>query len=116
MAKRTSVPRKEIGAFCRELRRLRIRPERIALFGSWARGEARTGSDIDLIVVSRDFQGKGLRRRLELLGIAAARALVPIQALGYTPGEFEEPEPGGLLENILVGGTPTVPVRIARHE
>jgi predicted nucleotidyltransferase len=92
------------------LRRLRIRPERITLFGSWARGEAHAGSDIDLIVVSRDFQGKGLRRRLELLGIAAARALVPVQALGYTPGEIEEPEPGGLLDSIMRGPTSAVPV------
>ena len=88
MASKTSLPRREIGAFCRELRRLRIRPERITLFGSWAQGVAHAGSDIDLIVVSRDFRGKGLRRRLELLGVAAARALVPIQALGYTPREI----------------------------
>ena len=76
-------------------------------------GVAHAGSDIDLIVVSRDFRGKGLRRRLELLGVAAARALVPIQALGYTPREIEEPEPGGLLHSILRGATPAVPVDIS---
>ncbi len=113
MASKTSLPRREIGAFCSELRRLRIRPERITLFGSWAQGVAHAGSDIDLIVVSRDFRGKGLRRRLELLGVAAARALVPIQALGYTPREIEEPEPGGLLHSILRGATPAVPVDIS---
>lgn len=113
MAEKTSIPRKEIGAFCRELRRLHVRPESITLFGSWARGEAHAGNDIDLLVVSRDFRGKRLRRRLELLGIAAARALVPIQALGYTPGEIDEPEPGGLLDSIIRGGMLAVPVDIA---
>jgi predicted nucleotidyltransferase len=83
------------------LRRLHIRPDQVALFGSWAKGRQRRGSDIDLIVISRDFRRKGLRRRLELLGTAAARALVPVQALGYTPEEVENRDPGGFLDEIL---------------
>jgi predicted nucleotidyltransferase len=82
MATQRSAPRTAIEAFCKELRRLHIRPEGIALFGSWASGRQHNGSDIDLIVISCDFRRKGLRRRLELLGMAAGRALVPIQALG----------------------------------
>lgn len=80
----------------------------MTLFGSWARGAARAGSDIDLLVVSRDFHGKSLRRRLELLGMAAARALVPVQALGITPDEMAHPEAHGLLAIILAGDIPTV--------
>jgi predicted nucleotidyltransferase len=33
---------------------------------------AAEGSDIDLVVISPDFRGKGLRRRLELLGTVRA--------------------------------------------
>lgn len=95
------TPDTAVAAFCKELRRLRIRPRRILLFGSWARQEQHEGSDIDVLVISPDFSGKGLRKRLELLGIAAARALVPVQALGYTPEEFEAREPGGFLDEIL---------------
>ncbi len=42
----------------------------------------REESDIDLIVVLRD-----LRERLEILGIAAAGMLTPIQASRFTPEE-----------------------------
>ena len=101
MAAQRPTPREDIVAFCRELQRLRVRPERVVLFGSWARGRQRRGSDIDLVVISPDFRGRGLRRRLELLGIAAARALVPVQALGYTPREVEKREVGGFLDDIL---------------
>jgi predicted nucleotidyltransferase len=79
------------------------------LYGSWASGRQYHGSDIDLIVISRDFRRKGLRRRLELLGMAAARALVPVQAVGYTPEEIEKREPGGFLDEILTGKVVSVP-------
>lgn len=65
-----------------------IRPERILLFGSQARGTAREGSHIDLIVISEDWKGYNHRQRLELLGVAAARILEPVQAQGFTPGEI----------------------------
>jgi len=71
-----------------ELRKLGIRPERIILYGSHAKGKAGEHSDIDVVVVSRDFAAMNLRERLELLGIAAARIMEPVQALGYTPEEF----------------------------
>lgn len=103
MAAQRPTPDRAVTAFLDELRRLRIRPDRVILFGSWATGRQHLGSDIDLIVISRHFRGKGLRRRLELLGIAAARALVPVQALGYTPEEVEGREPGGFLDGILSG-------------
>lgn len=94
-----------IATYRKELRRLHIRPQRVLLFGSWARGSEREGSDVDLVIISSDFKGKGLQRRLELLGIAAARALVPVQALGYTPEEVAAREPGSFLDDILSGPT-----------
>jgi len=65
-----------------------IRSERILLFGSHALGAAREGSDIDLVVVSPDWSRYGDRERLEMLGVAAARILEPIQAKGVTPDEI----------------------------
>jgi predicted nucleotidyltransferase len=85
-----------------------VRPQQVVLFGSYATRRQRAGSDIDLIVISRDFHGKGLRRRLELLGIAAARALEPVQALGYTPEEVTRREPGGFLDDIMSSPTEVV--------
>ncbi len=64
-----------------------IQCERVLLFGSYAAGQATEGSDIDLIVISQALEAYSPRERLELLGIAAARVLEPIQALGVTPKE-----------------------------
>lgn len=69
-----------------------IHPERFILFGSQARGESAAASDIDLVVISKDFGAKDIRERLELLGVAAARILEPIEALGVTPEEWERGE------------------------
>ncbi len=57
------------------------------LFGSQAEGTAHEGSDIDLFVISRDWAPYGLRERLAILGVAAARILEPIQARGAIPEE-----------------------------
>lgn len=45
-----------------------VDPQQIVLFGSHARGEARSGSDVDLLVVHDTAQtNRALRRRLERL-------------------------------------------------
>lgn len=80
--------------FKKALCELGIKPERVILYGSRARGASHDLSDSDLVVVSRSFVGKNLRERLELLGMAAVRVMEPIQALGYTPEEFEALGPG----------------------
>jgi len=88
------------------LRELGIVPERVILFGSRARQGGGEHSDFDLVVISKDFAGMNLRERLELLGMAAARIMEPVQALGYTSDEFaalgegtfvgDEVKPGGI--------------------
>lgn len=39
----------------------------IILFGSYAKGRARVGSDLDIIVVSKDFRGKDIFEKVELV-------------------------------------------------
>ena len=75
----------------------------------------RKESDTDLIVVSRDFARLGDLRRLETLGIAAGRALVSVQARGYTPEEFAAPEPTSFLAIVLSQKTVEIPVPRARR-
>lgn len=72
-----------------ELRKLGIEPERVILYGSRAKGEAGVHSDIDVVVISQNFARMNLRERLEVLGMAAARIMEPVQALAYTNEEFE---------------------------
>lgn len=86
------------------LRMLGIRAERVILYGSFARGSQREDSDIDLLVVSSDFQKMNLRERLEVLGMAAARIMKPIEAQGYTPEETETALRPSFLKEILEAG------------
>jgi uncharacterized protein len=72
-----------------QLQKMGIRPMRVLLYGSQATGTAREGSDIDLIVISGDWENYNNHQRLELLGIAAARILEPVQAQGFTPSEIK---------------------------
>lgn len=89
MAKTTTYLERVIKSFQRELKKMGIRSERVVVFGSYAHGTAREDSDIDLFIVSRDWEAYNLRERLEILGVAAARILEPIQAQGITPHEIE---------------------------
>jgi len=85
-----------------ELHKLGITPDKIVLFGSYRDGTPREDSDIDLLVISTDFERMNLLERLELLGVAAGRVFEPIEALGYTPAEIEEKR-GTFIEEILTG-------------
>lgn len=89
MAKATTTLERVIKLFRRELRKMGIRSERVVVFGSYAHGTEREDSDIDLFIVSRDWETYNLRERLEILGVAAARILEPVQAQGITPREIE---------------------------
>lgn len=46
-----------------------VDPERIVLFGSWARGEAHEQSDVDFLVVEREPFGPNRSRRQEAVRI-----------------------------------------------
>jgi predicted nucleotidyltransferase len=65
-----------------------IHPERVMLYGSQVTHPAREGSDIDLVVISRDWTKYSRRERLEILGIASARIFEPVQAQGFTQDEI----------------------------
>lgn len=90
-----------IKQYTSKLADLGIVVERMILFGSYAKGYPREDSDIDLIVVSKDFERMNIRERLEILGIASARIMQPIQAKGYTPMEIESKEKDSFLLEII---------------
>lgn len=90
-----------IDKYREQLLTLGIRAQQIYLYGSYAKGIEREGSDIDLVVVSSDFSSLNLRERLELLGVAAARLREPIQAVGYTPEEIAAKNYSPFLDEIL---------------
>ena len=102
------TPRPEITAliarYCTQLEAMGIRVDRAILFGSHARGEAKDGSDIDVLIVSSDFETLNTRERLEQLDTAAARLWQPIEAIACTPAELVHVEPATFLEDILQTG------------
>jgi len=67
-----------------------IRPEKMILYGSHARGEATRWSDVDIVVVSDDLARWQPLVRLELLSRIAARIDAPLELLGYTPQEIAD--------------------------
>ena len=101
MVEATSYLAGVIERFRQELERMGIHCERVLLFGSQATGTASEGSDIDLFIVSRDWAPYGERERLEMLGVAAARILEPIQARGVTPQEIATHQLSPFWEQIL---------------
>jgi predicted nucleotidyltransferase len=64
------------------------RPEKIIMFGSRARGDARSGSDIDLLVIADSTEPRH-RRSGPLYG-ALSDILAPMDILVYSPEEVEE--------------------------
>jgi uncharacterized protein len=66
-----------------------ISVNRILFFGSMSRGKAKKDSDVDLIIVSKDFKGKSFRRRA--IGFYDYWDLdYPVDFLCYTPEEFNK--------------------------
>ncbi len=63
-------------------------PEKVILFGSRARGEARPNSDIDLLVIAHSTQPR-YRRAAPLYG-ALSDIHAPLDILVYSPDEVEE--------------------------
>jgi predicted nucleotidyltransferase len=69
-----------------------VDPQRILLFGSWARGEANEHSDVDFLVVEREPFGLDRSRRQEATRIwrCLSEFRVPTDILVYSAGEVAQ--------------------------
>lgn len=76
---------REIKAFCRRLA-VEYRPNRIVLFGSYARGEPGPDSDVDLLVVM-PFKGSGVNKAAEMIRKLSPRFAVDLVI--RTPDDVE---------------------------
>ena len=68
----------------------KVRISKIILFGSYARGNYNDSSDIDLIVISNDFAAMNYWERIDFLSGAIYEIFEPIEALSFTPSEWEK--------------------------
>lgn len=64
------------------------KPEKIILFGSWAWGEPRKDSDIDLFIVKKSEERRIERERQVQRLLLGTR--LPVDVLVYTPEEVEK--------------------------
>jgi len=64
------------------------KPDRVILFGSRARGEARPNSDFDVLVIKHSDEPR-YRRSIPLY-VAVADLPVEVEVMVYTPEEVEE--------------------------
>ena len=74
--------------------------EKALLFGSTAKGIRHENSDVDLIIVSRTFENMPEPKRLGFLQ-HRWRYIEDLEALAYTPSEFERVKHRLLMEKIL---------------
>lgn len=78
--------KKAIQEYCMEIIK-RFKPACIILYGSRAKGTFTGASDIDIIIISNNFEQDFLSRIKDL--IDANTSSFPIEPLGYTEAEFE---------------------------
>jgi predicted nucleotidyltransferase len=70
-----------------------LRVEKLVVFGSQAKGTAREDSDLDVALVSPDFEGKDIFERVEMTAQAdretIRRFVVPLDLVLLAPDEYE---------------------------
>ena len=67
-----------------------VRASRVILYGSYAAGTWHEGSDIDVVLVSPDFVGKGYWERIEVMSKAMCEVWEPIEPVAMTPQEWDK--------------------------
>jgi len=79
---------REIETFVEKLKK-KINIERVIVFGSRARGDYLADSDVDMIIISKDFEEVPFYERMDKL-ILLWESPLDLEALCYTPKEFEQ--------------------------
>jgi len=90
-----------IELFLEELKRNNINIEQAILFGSYAQGTYTSWSDIDLALVSSDFEGDRFKDRDKLRRIKL-KISSDLEPIPYPPNEFTTDDP--FVEQILATG------------
>jgi len=71
-----------------------IRPDKIIIFGSQIRPGAAKDSDIDIIVLSEDFEGKGIFERVKMSsGVhnkLVQKLFIPVDLMYYSLSEWKK--------------------------
>jgi len=82
----------------------RIRLEAVILYGSFAKGTANESSDIDIAVISPDFEGLPTWDRQEIIARATVGRAYRLAPIGYSSSEYHSPGPHSFLREIIRTG------------
>ena len=93
----------KIDDFVRRLRST-IRVEVVILYGSYANGRAGEWSDIDLAVISPDFEGLSTWDRQERIARASVGRAYRLSPIGYPSSEYHNPDRHSFLREIIRTG------------
>ena len=81
-----------------------IRVEALILYGSYARGTAYDQSDIDLAVISPDFEGVPMYKREEQIALLTLYRDLRITPIGYPSSEYRSPIAASFLTEVIRTG------------
>ena len=83
---------KRVKEYLKELRKHEIKIEKVYLYGSYAKGNYHKDSDIDIIIISKDFSGS---RFFDSLKITRFRRSIDvrIEPTAYKPEDFTDSDP-----------------------
>jgi predicted nucleotidyltransferase len=81
-----------------------IRVEAVLLYGSYAYGHPHEWSDIDVAVISPDFEGVRMPQRLKTVARLMAGADPRLMALAFSSSEYHHPPAASFLPEILRTG------------
>lgn len=81
-----------------------IRVEAVLLYGSYANGHPHDWSDIDVAVISSDFEGVRMPQRLKTLARLMGGADPRLMSLAFSSSEYRRLPPASFLREIVRTG------------
>ena len=81
-----------------------IKIDRLILFGSYLYGTPREDSDIDIAVISQDFEHMSILEKIGLLSKVAVAVDSRLEVIGFSKNDFLNPQPASLLDLIKQKG------------
>jgi len=81
-----------------------VRVEAIILYGSYANGSPDEWSDIDVAVISPDFEGLPMWERQRIISRATVDRHPSLAPIGYPSSEYHNPGPHSFLREIIRTG------------
>lgn len=86
-----------------------VRVEAVILYGSYVNGSPDEWSDIDIAVISPDFEGLPMWERQRIISHATLNRDSRLAPIGYASSEYHNPGPHSFLREIVRTGRVVYP-------